>query len=176
VAFRTGDRWVSPLQLAGKGGTLTCRGTEATETRVDPLEGERLWKEEIRQDRCTPAGCQQKKVRVSEVLHGLSEIAPGDARNFAAADLDGKLLLVWVAGSVGGVRMKLAPIDQIAAAPDVVVLDDMTREGKVERGRQLNDIRLFVRPTYAVLLVGTTSGVYALRIDPNGKIAPVPIK
>lgn len=176
VAFHAGGRWIEPLQLDGKGGTLTCRGTEATETRVDPMKGETLWKEQIRQERCTAAGCQQKKVGVSDVLHGQKEIAPGDARNFAAADLDGKLLLVWVAGSAGGVRMKLAPIEQIAAAPSEVVLDDMTRGGEVHRARQLNDIRLFARAGYAVLFVGTAAGVHALRIEQNGKVTPIPIK
>jgi hypothetical protein len=176
VAFYAGGRWIEPLQLAGKGGVLTCRGTEATETRVDPLSGDALWREMIRQDRCTPAGCQEKKVGVSDLLHGLREIAPADARNFAAVDLDGRLLVVWVAGAAGGVRMKLAPIEQIAAAPDVVVLDDMTRGGHVERARQLNDIRLFSRSGYAVLLVGTTAGVHALRVEPSGKVTPIPVR
>lgn len=176
VAFFTGGRWIEPLVLSGSGGVLTCRGTEATETRVDTLAGGAPWKEKVRQDRCTPAGCQGKHVGVSELLHGLRELAPSDAKNFAAVDLDGKLLVVWVAGSAGGVRMKLAPIEQIAAAPDVVVLDDMTRGGRVERSRQLNDIRLFARARYAVLLVGTTVGVHALRIDPDGKVTPIPIK
>ena len=176
VAFYTGDRWIEPLQLPGTGGTLSCRGTEATETRVDPLRGDASWKEYIGQDRCTPAGCQHKAVNVGDVLHKLSELVPADAWNFAAADLDGKLLVVWVAGSAGGVRMKLAPIDQIAAAPDTVVLDDMTRGGHVEHARQLNDIRLFTQQGYAVLLVGTSVGVHALRIDPAGKVLPIPIK
>jgi hypothetical protein len=176
VAFFTGDRWIEPLQLPGTGGTLSCRGTEATETRVDPLRGDASWKEYIGQDRCTPAGCQHKAVNVGEVLHKLGELVPADARNFAAADLDGKLLVVWVAGAAGGVRMKLAPIDQIVAAPDTVVLDDMTRGGHVEHARQLNDIRLFTQQGYAVLLVGTSAGVHALRIDPGGKVSPIPIK
>jgi hypothetical protein len=176
VAFHVGDRWVEPLQLAGTGGLLTCRGTEATETRVDPLRGDALWKEQIRQDRCTAAGCQEKKVGVADLLHGLRELAPGDQKALAAADLDGKLLVVWIAGSAGGVRMKLAPIEQIAAAPDTVLIDDMTRGGQVQRARQLNDIRLFVRPGYAVLLVGTAVGVHALRIDPSGKATPIPMK
>ena len=176
MAFYTGDRWIEPLQLAGTGGTLSCRGTEATETRVDPLQGDASWNEYIGQDRCTPAGCQHKAVAVGDVLHRLTELAPADAKNFAAVDLDGKLLVVWVAGSAGGVRMKLAPIEQIAAAPDTVVLDDMIRGGRVERARQLNDIRLFARQNYAVLLVGTTVGVHALRIDPGGKVSPIPIQ
>ena len=176
VAFHVGDRWIEPLQLAGTGGVLTCRGTEATETRVDPLRGEALWKEQIRQDRCTAAGCQEKKVGVADLVHGLREIAPGHQKSLAAADLDGKLLVVWIAGSAGGVRMKLAPIEQIAAAPDVVLLDDMIRGGQVQRARQLNDIRLFVRPGYAVLLVGTAVGVHALRIDPGGQVSPISMK
>ncbi|MFT3774523.1 MAG: hypothetical protein QM820_54900 [Minicystis sp.] len=113
VSFQVGERWVSPLQLEGTGGELTCRGTEATETRVDPLHGgDALWKEQIRQDRCTPAGCQPRKVGIADMLHGLRELAPGNQQALAAADLDGKLLVVWMAGSAGGLRMKLAPIDQ----------------------------------------------------------------
>jgi hypothetical protein len=176
VAFRLADRWVEPLQLAGRGGALTCRGTEATETRIDPLRGEASWPEQIRQDRCTPAGCQQKTVGVAELMKKLGELRPGDQRNIGAVDLDGKLLVVWIAGSHGGVRMKLAPIDQIAAAPDTVLIDDMTRGGQVGHARQLNDIRLFARAGYAVLLVGTPAGVFARSIDPNGKVSPIPVK
>jgi hypothetical protein len=176
VAFQVGDRWVSPLQLEGTGGELTCRGTEATTIRVDTLRGDALWKEQIREDRCTPAGCQPRQVGVADLLHGLRELAPGDQRSLAAADLDGKLLVVWIAGAAGGVRMKLAPIEQIAAAPDVVVLDDMTRGGEVQRARQLNDLRLFVRPGYAVLLLGSSVGVHALRIDAGGQVSPISVK
>ncbi|APR84580.1 Hypothetical protein A7982_09929 [Minicystis rosea] len=177
VSFQVGDRWVSPLQLDGTGGELTCRGTEATETRVDPLRGgDALWKEQIRQDRCTPAGCLPRKVGVSDLLHGLKELAPGNQQALAATDLDGKLLVVWMAGAAGGVRMKLAPIDQIAAAPDTVILDDMTRGGQVQRARQLNDIKLFTRAGYAVLLVGSSVGVHALRIDADGKVSPIAMK
>lgn len=176
VAFQVGDRWVSPLQLEGTGGDLSCRGTEVTETRVDTLRGDALWKEQIRQDRCTPAGCLNRKVGVADLLHGLRELSPGNQTALAAGDLDGKLLVVWMAGSHGGVRMKLAPIEQIAAAPDTVILDDMTRGGAVQRARQLNDLRLFVRPGYAVLLLGSSAGVHALRIDPSGKVSPIPMK
>jgi hypothetical protein len=176
VTFNLGERWIAPLLMGGTGGTLTCRGTEATETRVDPLRGDAAWKEQIRQDRCTPAGCLARNVGVSDLLHGLRELQPGDQKTLAAVDLDGKLLVVWIAGSAGGVRMKLAPIDQIAAAPDTVLLDDMTRGGQVQRGRQLNDIRLFARPGYAVLLLGSVAGVHALRVEPSGKVTPIAMK
>ena len=62
VAFQAQGRWIEPLQLAGTGGTLTCRGTEATETRVDPLRGDASWTEYIGQDRCTPAGDRKSVV------------------------------------------------------------------------------------------------------------------
>jgi len=90
-----------------------------------------------------------------------------------AGDLDGKLLVVWGAGEVGGLRMRLAPADKISKAPDIIVFDDLMKQGAVQKTSTLSDARLFTRERFAVLLLSTSSGTFALRIDPEGKTTPI---
>jgi len=38
------------------------------------------------------------------------------------------------------------------------------------------DLRLLPAEHFAVLLIDTTAGLYAIRIDPGGKLSPVAIR
>jgi hypothetical protein len=92
-----------------------------------------------------------------------------------AADVDGKLLLVWAAGDRGGVRMRLAPADQIAKSPDVILYDDLVKDGKVGSLSTLFDIKAFSRPGYALLVMSTQAGVHAVRVTADGAFKPLAI-
>jgi hypothetical protein len=93
-----------------------------------------------------------------------------------AVDLDGKLLVVWAAGERGGVRMRLGPIETIGTAPDVVLYDDMMKDGHVGSLSTLFDLKLFSREGYALLLLSTQTGVHGVRIDANGTVAPLSVQ
>ncbi len=173
MSFLSGGRWSQPISPGLTGGTLSCGKDGAAITRVEPAGEDKAWKTTISQIRCTPAGCQGAVARMEQILQGRYEMGPKEGRIDAAA-LDGKLLVVWAAGDRGGVRMRLAPVEQIAAAPDVLLFDDLVKEGKTQPLSTLFELRLFSREGFAVLLLSSVAGVHALRIEPDGKVSPLP--
>ena len=66
--------------------------------------------------------------------------------------------------------MKLAAPDAFDHAMEVVVFDDHVRDGSVTAEGTLLGFRLFSREHFALLLVSTVTGLYALRIDPDGMV------
>jgi hypothetical protein len=172
MSFRLGGRWSEPISPELTGGTLSCNKAAATVTRVEPAPNDSAYRTSIRQAHCTSAGCRTDVMRMEQVLKRHLELAPKEG-HVDAVDLDGKLLVVWAAGERGGVRMRLGPIEAIAAAPDVIVYDDMLKDAKVGTLSTLFDLKLFSREGYALLLLSTVTGVHALRIDPSGKVSPL---
>lgn len=120
---------------------FTCRGSEATFTWLD--------RDVIRQARCTKAGCREE-------ASGTLALLWDSGRANRVSDLDGKAILVGlgmtagpvVAGSVRTVRMRVAPVREMAHAPDIVVLGDAAHEGVGE-----TDVHVYVRRGAALVLV-----------------------
>jgi hypothetical protein len=170
----TNGAWSQPVSPNITGGTLSCHGAEAVVTRLELAGEERSYKTSVTQSRCTTAGCRNEVARMEQILKNRIELAPREG-HIDAVDLNGKLLIVWAAGERGGVRMRLAPADQIAKAGDVLVLDDLVKDGQVQKISSLLDLRLFSREGFAVLVLSTVAGVHALRIDEGGKMTPIGI-
>ena len=173
MSFFADGRWSTPISPGLTGGTLSCGKDGAAVTRVEPAGDDKAWKTSVSQIRCTPAGCQGAVARMEKLLEGRLEMAPKEGKVDAVA-LDGKMLVVWAAGDRGGVRMRLAPVEQLAAAPEVVLFDDLVKEGRLQPLSTLFELRLLSREGFAILLLSTVAGVHALRIEPDGKIAPLP--
>ena len=174
MSFRLGGAWSAPVSPEMTGGTLSCSKGAAAITRVEPAPAASSFKTSFRQARCTSAGCRTDEVQMEQLLHRRLEFAPKEG-HVDAVDLDGKLLVVWAAGDRGGIRMRLAPAEAIAAAPDVVLYDDLIKDGHVQPLSTLFDLKLFSREGFAVLLLGTVTGVHALRIEADGKVTPLVI-
>jgi hypothetical protein len=174
MTFRLGGAWSAPISPEITGGTLSCSKSTAAITRVEPAPASSSFNTTFRQVRCTSAGCRTDEVKMEQLLHRRLEFAPKEG-HADAVDLDGKLLVVWAAGERGGIRMRLAPADAIAAAPDVILYDDLMKDGHVQPLSTLFDLKLFSREGFAVLLLGTVTGVHALRIDADGKVSPLVI-
>lgn len=166
LAVDTGDRW-SPLVPVGD-GTLGCSGKEAFLLQQRVRAG---GTGSISLERCTTAGCQKHTVDLDEVFQQNVELLPKLAP--LALPLDGKLLLVWRAGQRAGLRMRLAPIEHIAAAEDVVLFDDRVQDGHVSDRSNLLEMRGWSWEGRAVVFLSTTSGVWALAIDGDGKVTPI---
>jgi hypothetical protein len=151
-------------RLADNTATLTCRGREGTLTWVD--------RESLSQVRCDASRC-------SDASSGPLRNAWTHMQRLAAADLDGRALLVGIADGSGpfsaslvhSVRMRLAPADKIATSPDVVLWGDAPHEGALPTA-----VRLVVGQGAALVLVTTTDGANrAIRVDPSGAFEAVEI-
>ena len=173
-AFFTGGRWSAVVKGGGRGGTLTCRGIDALTTSVTAeLEGDRNWAT-VTQTKCNAGGCAELKIPLRQMIFGLAEIAPADDKGIVAADVGGKLLIVWSAGLVGGLRMRLAPAASIKEASDVVIYDGR-EEGGSPGLTSFVGMKLLPFGDEALLLLSTTTGVRALRVGVDGSVGPLAV-
>jgi hypothetical protein len=174
VSFFIGGKWTKPVRVAGIGGTLSCRKSEATITRVVVEDQESPLKTSITAHRCTPASCESESVTLEQMLKGELGLAPTGV--VSATAFDGKLLVVWAAGSRGGLRMRLAPPGRMTETQDVILFDDLLKDGAVQKAGSMLDVRLYSFERYAAVVMSTSAGVQALRIEPDGKVAPMAVR
>jgi hypothetical protein len=169
IAFFAGGRWAAPSKAQTHGGAFTCHGMEAFATEVTHTPGDKDFPV-ISQAKCNTSGCSTTKVDMRTILGTVSDIAPADATSSIAADVGGKLLFVWNGGLAGGLRMRLAPADKLKDAEDVVITDGRDDKSNVS---SIAQIKVLGTNGFAVLLLATTSGIKALRVDPAGKVTPL---
>ncbi len=174
MSFLVGGKWSPPMSPKVSDGLLSCHGTEAVVTRLYPGGLDKSWATKIAQSQCSTAGCRVHDVSLEKMLKGQYEFGPRDGK-IDAVDIDGKLLVVWAAGERGGIRMRYAKAEEIERADDAILYDDLYKDGQVQKLSTLFDLRLFSRDGFAILLLSTVSGVYALRFDPTGGMAPVSV-
>ena len=170
LAFFAGGRWGSPVKLSTRGGALTCRGIEAVTTSIEhAIEADKDYAT-VSQSRCNSSGCTPVSIPLKQMLAGVGEIVPADASGIVAADVGGKLAILWNGGPLGGLRMRFGAPDRMKEALDTIVADG--REGAGE-AKLSSFVGLKVLPGngFAVVLVNTTSGVKAFRLDAAGQVA-----
>ncbi len=172
VAFYAAGRWSAPMKASTRGGAFTCHGLETTATTVEHSPDRDKDYPVITQSKCNTSGCTTLKVDVRQLFAGL-DIAPSDAGGSVAADVGGKLLFLWNAGHAGGLRMRFGAPEQLKDAEDVVITDGREEKGGANVS-SIASMRVLTTNTYALVFLGTTSGVKALRVDPaTGKMTPV---
>jgi hypothetical protein len=170
LALFAGGRWGAPVKLSTRGGTLTCRGIEAVTTSIEHLvEGEKDYAT-VSQSRCNSSGCTPISVPLKQLLAGVSEIVPADASGIVAADVGGKLAILWNGGPLGGLRMRFGAPDRMKDAADIIVADGREGAGEAKLSAFVG-LKVLPGNGFAVLLVNTTSGVKAFRLDGTGTVA-----
>jgi hypothetical protein len=170
MALFAGGRWGAPVKLSTRGGTLSCRGIEAVTTSIEHLiEGEKDYAT-VSQSRCNSSGCTPISVPLKQMLAGVSEIVPADASGIVAADVGGKLAIVWNGGPLGGLRMRFGAPDRMKDAADIIVADGREGGGEAKLSAFVG-LKVLPGNGFAVLLVNTTSGVKAFRLDGTGTVA-----
>jgi hypothetical protein len=174
MSFLVGGKWSPPMSPKVSDGVLSCHGTEAVVTRLYPGGPEKGWATKIAQSQCTTAGCRVHDVALDKILKGQYEFGPREMK-IDAVDVDGKLLVVWAAGERGGIRMRYAKAEEIERVDDLILYDDLYKDGQVQKLSTLFDLRLFSREGFAILLLSTVTGVYALRLDTGGGMTPVEV-
>ncbi len=170
VSFFTDGKWTTPVPSEQSGGTVTCRGIEATTTRVVfTQKANKSWPT-VTQSRCNVSACSGTTVRLEDLIPGLVDLAPAETRQVQAADVDGNLALIWHGGDHGGLRMRFAPAERMRDVPDRVIYDDVFEGGKRAISNLL-EARMLPGQGFALLLLSTTAGVHVLRIDAKGSVA-----
>ena len=172
VAFRGAKEWHAPVTrevaLERKRNSLDDKWRLRQSCREGAMSI--TWLREdgaLGQVRCTPKGCTEATSKPIETE------ATIDHMDFA--DLDGKIL--WATTrhttspltiSVRAVLFRLAPIAELAAAPDQVVIGDELHGGVAKIQEHLGVVSA---GNNALLLVSGNEQLYAFRVDAEGKVA-----
>lgn len=169
------DSWSTAVAAHGQHGVLTCGENTATITKT---WGDRVGAQRFRGGavvtQCTVSECKEHIVDIDKMLAQNDDLAPRERKNLRAIDVGGKLLMVWSAGDNGGVRMRVGAADQLANAPETILLDDHIRDGAYRDESTLVGLELLPFGRSAVLLLGTVDGVYAFLAEADGKLSPLP--
>ncbi len=169
------DTWSAAVEAHGQHGVLTCGDNAATITKT---WGDRVGAQRFRGGvvvtECTVSGCHDAIVDIDKVLASNDDLTPREKQNLRAIEVGSKLLVVWSAGDRGGVRMRLGVPEQMASAPETILLDDHIRDGAYRDESTLVGLDLLPFGKNAVLLLGTVEGVYAFLVEEGGKVSPLP--
>ncbi|MSP26368.1 MAG: hypothetical protein EXR75_14680 [Myxococcales bacterium] len=171
LAFRAASGWSPPFALPRAGGALSCRGGEASVTRVDA--GASALDAVVSHNNCGTVDCRETRIVLSDLLAGEVGLAPTEP--LWAVGLEDKLLVVWQAAQRGGLRMRLAPPGTIATAADVILFDDLVANGVMVAESRLFAVRLLPAERFVVVLLSTSKGLRAIRVSANGTVTPVTI-
>ena len=170
LAIFAGGRWGAPVKLSTRGGALTCRGIEAVTTSIEhAIEVDKDYAT-VSQSRCNSSGCTPVSVPLKTMLAGVGEIVPADASGIVAADVGGKLAILWNGGPLGGLRMRFGAADRMKEAVDTIVADGREGGGEAKLSSFVG-LKILPGNGFAVVLVNTTSGVKAFRLDSAGTMA-----
>lgn len=172
-AVFSGSKWSGPFKTSSKGGVMTCTPAALTITKTtNVITGDKNLAT-VTQTMCSRTGeCTQGASGVQEMTGGVTDLAPSDAQGFSAASVLDKVAVVYHAGLIGGLRVRVAPIGKLRDAEDHAIFDPREEGGTLKLGSFL-DVKVIPGGTFAVILVGTTNGVRALRVDGTGTLTPL---
>lgn len=100
-----------------------------------------------------------------------SELRASDAERFRPARLGGSILAVWRAGTRGGLRMRVAPIDRLGATRDVVLFDDLVMGGVTQGTPTLEAFRVHGGKSAAAVFLVTSRGTWIVDVTESGAIS-----
>jgi hypothetical protein len=153
-------------------GSFSAKETEPPKlpdgesTRVDVD-----WPGVIHLATCEGGKCQKRIVSRETFDLNDPELRASDSERFRPARLGGAVLAVWRAGTRGGLRMRLAPIDRLAATRDVVVYDDLVREGVLQGTTTLDSFRVYGGAHAARIFLVTPQGTWIVDVSESGALS-----
>lgn len=171
LTFSLGNRWSEPVVAKPGGGRLSCHGKTALTTRV--RAGAETMDTRLEVVTCGPKACEAKSLTMQELFTGELGLVPTGTTH--ALGVQGAVVLAWPAGQRGGLRVRRAPVGELANAPDIIAFDDLVADGAVSAISTLSDMRLLRAGDGALLLLDTTAGLRAVRVNAAGEVTPVAV-
>jgi hypothetical protein len=153
LAARRGATW-SLIEAPDATGRMACAGTIATFTAAAPASKSVELSHTVCTESCTT---RRAIVNVTSDKDYVAAVPVGDA-----------LMLVW---NALGVRMRVAPVDQLETAADVVLFDS---NGLLGTG--VHSVAAFAVGRGAAVLLETHGPVVGIAVDENGKPSPLPVE
>jgi hypothetical protein len=157
MVFYTGSLWTAPVVVPSNGGELSCDKNEAMVTRVS--------KGVVEEAHCNAGGCTPTRLSLPDLLAG-TDVAPKSPASVVAAAIGQRLLVVWDAGPMGGLRMRVAVESDLRTTRDILIADTKGMTGKAE----VTDMRAISHGDSALLLLKTGDGVRILEAGGSGDL------
>ena len=176
LSFHSRQGWSPPVEANGLKGKMQCRSGEASIVQPDGYRRDSHFHGGVRATHCSVSGCVTENLDLSKAIGDLDDVLPREGKDVKAAFIENKLLVVWMAGDRGGLRMRLSPIDRFASAPETIVYDDHFRKGAFQPDSTLVGYEVLPLSKGALLLLATVEGVSAFLVDETGKLTPLPTK
>ncbi len=170
----TDGKWTAPLGVTVLRGDIMCDAGGFGTAVFKPGSDAEPWDGSVSHARCTSAGCKSGRAAVKEMLSGGLELAPRN-KLADAAPLGDDVVFVWAAGERGGVRARVGAVDKLSAANDIVVFDDLVKEGKLREKSIVTDLGILPGNGFATVVIATEIGVFAVRIKKDGTLEPVSV-
>ena len=153
--------------------TIGCEDQAVSSTVV--LYEKQADRYEVRRVRCAKDACEVTAVGLGDLVSGRDPAArpapkTNDESAVVAASIGRDQLIVWRTEDAG-IRARLGAPSALVRAPDIVVYDDTSDD--VNGAGRVYAMRLFGRKDAALLLLHTSSGVKAVRIDGRGVVSAV---
>lgn len=126
------------------------------------------WPGVIHLAKCAGGKCQKRIVSRETFDLNDPELRASDSERFRPARVGGSILAVWRAGTRGGLRMRLAPIDRLAATRDVVLFDDLVMGGVMQGTPTLDSFRVYGGAHVARIFLVTSRGTWIVEVDEKG--------
>jgi hypothetical protein len=166
-------KWSPPLDVAIRGGAMCDAGGFGAAGLAHGSEAE-PWNGAVSHTRCTTKGCESKRSQMQDLLTGGLELAPR-ARLADAVPLGDDVVVAWVAGERGGVRARVAAADKLPQADDIVVFDDLIKDGKLREKSIVTDIGVLPGQGFAIIVIATEAGVFATYIKKGGEVGALTV-
>ena len=129
------------------------------------------WPGVIHLARCEGGKCQKRIVSRETFDLNDPELRASDPERFRPTRIGDSILAVWRAGTRGGLRMRVAPIDRLATTRDVVVFDDLVSDGVmqvIQGASTLEAFRVYGGTHVARIFLVTSRGTWTLDVDEKG--------
>ncbi|MEO7113030.1 MAG: hypothetical protein ABI183_21510 [Polyangiaceae bacterium] len=172
-SFLVAGKWTQPVEGDSLGGDLVCRGNQALVTGVES-RGEKVG--DVYRTRCDATTCKTDTVQWSDLFAHNDDIWPASTTAIHASDVGGKVAVVWQAGQLGGLRIRVAAADLLARAEDVVVFDDRMQDGILKPDSTLLETNMLSHGDTTLLFVRVVLGVFVFKVEASGALTPVKVE
>ena len=139
----------------------------------DSMTTDRDWPGVIHIAKCQGGKCQRRIVARETFDLNDPDLRASERERFHPARIGDSILAVWRAGTRGGLRLRVAPIDRLAATSDTVLFDDLVQEGVMHEGGipdppTLEFFRVYGGTREALVFLGTSRGTWIVVVDESG--------
>jgi hypothetical protein len=133
-------------------------------------------KGDVYRTRCDASSCKTDSVQMADLFAHNDDIWPASTTAIHAADVGGKVAVVWQAGQLGGLRVRVASADLLARAEDVVVFDDRMQDGILRPDSTLLESSILSHGDTTLLFLRVVAGVFVFRVESTGQLTPVKVE